>query len=192
MRPRNSTNCWAATAIALCVAVSSGCDSATSKSAPPSTVEKSAPAEKTQSATAINSDDAPVDPISIEEIFKQKAVENYKGKRITWRCVIEKVTPFNDNWPGFTASGFPVEFEGLKAPPEDKEHLGEYSRRYNKYAKKEIARVSQTVEFTFNDRASYEKLKDAKGKRATISGIVSPGPMNGSADLKACRVVSVE
>ncbi len=187
---KNSPIRWAA--IALCIAASSGCDSSAAKSLAPGAVN-TAESEKTQTrANSSNLDDYPVEPISIEEMFKQKAVEKFAGKRVTWRCVIERVTPFNDNWPGFTATGFPLEFEGLKAPAEDKEHLGEYSKRYNEYAKKEIARVSQTVQFTFSDRPSYEKLKYAKGKHATISGIVSPGPMNGSADLKGCRVVSVE
>jgi hypothetical protein len=52
-------------------------------------------------------DDSPVEPISIEEIFKQAAVTKHQGKRVTWRCVIEKVQPFNDNWPGLTQPAFP-------------------------------------------------------------------------------------
>jgi hypothetical protein len=184
--------------LALLVVAFSGCESSSSKSSPPAPAPAPAVAEKAadppkERSPAINLDAYPVEPISIEDFFKDKtSPAKYLGKRVTWRCVVESVGAFDEHRPGFSATGYPVEFQGLKEPPEDKQHLAEYSKRYSAYAQAEMARVARTVTCFFDDRASYDKLKNAKDKRASITGLVAESPINGSADLKHCRVLSVD
>lgn len=165
-----------------------GCDSAATKSPSPATPGKAA-ASANADTPVFNLDAVPVEPITIEEFFKEKAVAKYVDKRVTWKFVIENVSPFHN---GGIATGFPVEFEGLKEPVQGTEGIGAFSNKYNEYAKKEIARVGQTVEMRFDDEESHSKLKDAKGKRATVSGIVAESPIKDSADLKHCRVISID
>lgn len=185
-----------ATALALCVTFLVGCGSSDKKEPAPKAASNGAAATVSDDGTpTVDLDSMPVDPITIEDFFKEQAVAKYVGKRVTWKVVMETVGDYEEHPAGFSATGFPVEFEGLKEPKQEGEgieNIGEFSNKYNEYAKKEIARVGQTVTFFFKDRETHDKLKSAIGKRATISGIVAASPISNSADLNHCRLISVD
>lgn len=180
--------------IALFAFASSGCGEAQQKESAPAASNSAAIPQSSEGGPSTNLDDYPVEAIKIEEFFTDRAnIPKFSGKRVTWQCVIETVDDFHESSASFSATGFPVEFEGLTEPVQGEgEDISAFSNRYTEYAQKEIKRVGQTVTFFFKERADHDKLKDAKGKRATISGLVAESPIAGSADLNHSRVVSID